>query len=109
MVANQLTRGQKRRVMYVENKDGKIDGVSARIGWVTFSKSGKSVYYRGREFVKANGVRGNFLDINTQEEFWISGVKKRGSNVHWAETASVRIDVDAREEYRAIRSKKRDA
>jgi hypothetical protein len=26
---NQLTRGQKRRVMYVENKDGDIDDCSA--------------------------------------------------------------------------------
>lgn len=28
----QLTKGLKRRVMYVENKDGDIDGVAARIG-----------------------------------------------------------------------------
>ena len=45
---NQLTRGQQRRVMYVENKDGDIDGVPVRIGWVTFSRSGLNVYYRGR-------------------------------------------------------------
>lgn len=53
---NQLTKGLKQRVMYVENKDGDIDGVAARIGWVTFSKTGKSVYYRGRTLAKANGV-----------------------------------------------------
>jgi hypothetical protein len=45
-VSNQLTRGEKRRVMYVENKDGDVDGVSARIGWVTFSKSrGSNVHW----------------------------------------------------------------
>ena len=102
MVRTQLTRGQKRRLMYVANKDGKIDGVDARIGWVTFSKSRKSVYYRGRELVRANGVSGNFLDVNTREEFWVSGIKKRGSNVHCAEPASVKIDEDALEEYKAI-------
>src|SRR5258706_16381256 len=35
----QLNLGLKRRLMYVENKDGEIDGANGRIGWVTFSKS----------------------------------------------------------------------
>jgi len=35
--------------MYIENKDGEIDGANGRIGWVSFSKTGKTVYYRGRE------------------------------------------------------------
>jgi hypothetical protein len=102
----QLTRGQQRRLMYIENKDGKLDGSDAWIGWVTFSKSGKSIYYRGHEFVKANGVSGNFLDVETREEYWISGVKKRGSNVHWAESASVKIDDDAATAYRELKAGK---
>nr|WP_321441741.1 hypothetical protein [uncultured Hyphomonas sp.] len=101
---SQLTRGLSRRVMYVENKDGDIDGVPARIGWVSFSKTGKSVYYRGRTLSKANGVSGNFLDIDTGDEYWVSGIKKRGSNVHWAEAVTVEIDEDAREEYRKLKS-----
>jgi hypothetical protein len=28
----QLTKGMRRRLMYVENKDGLIDGVQGRIG-----------------------------------------------------------------------------
>jgi hypothetical protein len=106
-VRTQLNRGLKRRLMYVENKDGDIDGADARVGWVTFSKSGKSVFYRGRELVRANGVRGNFLDVKTREEFWVSGVKKRGSNVHWAEPASVEIDDDARQSYDELKLKGR--
>jgi len=43
MKSNQLTKGENHRVMYIENKDGDIDGVAARIDWVTFSKSGRSV------------------------------------------------------------------
>ncbi len=101
---NQLTRGHKQRVMYVENKDSDIDGVAARIGWVTFSKTGKSVYYRGRTLAKANGISGNFMDIDSREEYWVSGVKKRGSNVHWAESTEVLIDADAHEEYERLRS-----
>lgn len=102
----QLNRGQKRRLMYVENKDGELDGAKARIGWVTFSKSGKSVYYRGRELQTSNGrgIRGNFFDVETREEYWVSGVKKRGSNAHWAEGVSITIDDDALAEYRALRS-----
>jgi hypothetical protein len=102
---NQLTRGIKKRVMYIENKQGLIDGAPARIGWVTFSKSGKSVYYRGRELLKSKrGISGNFIDVLTREEYWVSGVKKRGSNAHWAESVSIVIDDDARDEYNSIRS-----
>jgi len=79
----QLNRGLKRRLMYVENKNGHIDGADGRIGWVTFSKSGQTIYYRGRELtkIKGGGVRGNFFDLATRDEYWISGVKKRGSKV----------------------------
>jgi len=104
MKNNQLTQGQNRRVMYVENKDGDIDGFSARIGWVEFSKSGRSVYYRGRTLKRAGGqgIRGNYYDEETREEYWISGVKKRGTNTHWAESVEVFIDEDAKEEYQRI-------
>ena len=103
----QLNRGLKRRLMYIENKDGLIAGSDARIGWVTFSKTGQTVYYRGKSFLKAGGqgVRGNFIDMETREEYWVSGVKLRGSNVHWAESASVDIDDDAREEFERLRGK----
>ncbi len=102
----QLNRGLKRRLMYVENKDGDIDGADGRIGWVSFSKSGQTVYYRGRELakIKGGGVRGNFLDAQTGEEYWISGVKRRGSNSHWAERTTVAVDPDAEDAYRAQRS-----
>ncbi len=91
--------------MYVENKDGDIDGVSARIGWVEFSQSGLSVYYRGRTLkrAKGGGVSGNHYDDETGEEYWVSGVKKRGSNAHWAESVDIAIDEDAKEEYERIK------
>lgn len=52
----QLNRGLKRRLMYVENKAGDIDGADARIGWVSFSKTGRTVYYRGRELMSVGGT-----------------------------------------------------
>lgn len=92
--------------MYVENKDGDIDGVPARIGWVEFSKSGSTVYYRDRALRKAKGggIRGNFFDEESGEEFWVSGIKKRGSNSHPAESVTVEVDQDAAEEYSRLKA-----
>src|SRR5262245_55578207 len=106
MKANQLTRGAKRRVMYVENKDGEIDGAAARIGWVTFSQTGLTVYYRERKLkrTKGQGIRWNYRDEATGDEYWVSGIKIRGSNQHWAEPVHVVIDAAARDEYRRLRS-----
>ena len=91
--------------MYIENKNGLIDGVHARIGWVTFSQTGLSVYYRGRTLMRAKGggIRGNHFDAASGEEYWVSGIKRRGSNVHWAETATFEIDDDAHDEYVRIK------
>ena len=84
MRTNQLTRGYSRRVMYVENKTANIDGVEARIGWVSFSKAGRTVYYRGRslESLKGGGISGNYIDPETGDEYWVSGIKREGSNIH---------------------------
>ncbi|MCA9471692.1 MAG: hypothetical protein MRJ96_12240 [Nitrospirales bacterium] len=96
---SQLTRGQKRRLMYIELKSGFGDSGPARIGWERFSKSGQSVYYNSKRFIKCAGVSGNFYDVETGEEYWISGVKKRGTNRHWAGKGPVEVDADAVEEY----------
>jgi len=41
----------KSRIMYIECKPDGIRG-EARIGRVTFSKTGRSMYYDGKEFLK---------------------------------------------------------
>lgn len=101
---NQLTKGESKRVMYVENKDGYIDDYSAHIGWVTFSKTGKTVYYLDKVLgrLKGGGTSGNHFDEETGEEYWVSGIKKRGSNMHWADSTKVKINADAKEEYERI-------
>ncbi len=101
---NQLTQGESKRVMYIENKEGYIDDFAAHIGWVTFSKSGKTVYYQDKILsrIKKGGISGNHMDEETGEEYWVSGIKKRSSNTHWAESTNVKIDDDAREEYERI-------
>ena len=103
---SQLTKGKETRLMYIENKNGVIDGYDACIGWVTFSKTGNTIYYRDISLarIKGGGVSGNYFCEETGDEYWVSGIKKRGSNVHWAESASVHIDDDAIDEYYSIRS-----
>ncbi|GLK79952.1 hypothetical protein [Methylopila turkensis] len=99
-------RGPERRVMYVENKNGTIEGVGARIGWVEFSKSGQTIYYRGLMLQKGVVPRGNCFDVVTGETYWVSDVKKRGSNAHPDNpNLEVEVDPDALDEYRRIRSR----
>jgi hypothetical protein len=43
------------------------------------------------------------MDEETHEEYWVSGVKKRGSNVHPAEKVHLVVDDDAREEHARLR------
>ena len=91
--------------MYIEYKGDGIIG-PARIGRVTFSKSGKSLYYRGREFhtLSGRGFKANYADSVTSEQYWISGCKKDGSDALYSTT--VEIDDDVRDEYwQKIRNK----
>jgi hypothetical protein len=90
----------KTRIMYIESK---ADGVTgpARIGRVTFSKRGSTIYYQGRAYqsLKGAGFKANYYDVETGEHFWISGPKKNGDDRLYGEAVPVEIDEDAREEY----------
>ena len=83
--------------MYVESKAEGISG-PARIGRVTFSKSGRSFHYRGRMFNKTKGgYKFNCFDSETREEYWITGCKRKGGDRLYSGT--IQIDDDVREEY----------
>jgi hypothetical protein len=105
MKAGQLADGT-RRLMYIEQKDGDIDGAAGRIGWVAFSRDGVVAHYRGRTLTRARGegIRGTYHDEGSGREYWIARVKKTGSHAHFAPRVAVRIDPDARYEYRRIRA-----
>jgi len=93
----------KSRIMYIELKslNGHNDNGPARIGRVTFSKTGKTIYYRNKKFqsLKGRGICANYFEVDTREEYWISGCKKNGQDRHWAGSGPVEIDEDVREEY----------
>ncbi len=90
----------KRRIMYIEHKGGALTG-AARIGHVAFSKTGKTLYYGGRMFqsLKGAGYKANYFDIESGDEYWISGCKRDGSDRLYGERVPVEIDDDIREEY----------
>ena len=102
MRTNQLNRGQNRRLMFIENKSD--PDAAARIGWVRFSRSGRSIYYCDKTLLKANVPGGNFIDLESNDEYWVSGVKSRGSNTHSAEPRQLEIDEDARLEFALLRA-----
>ena len=71
----------KTRIMYFETKSDGVSGDS-RIGRVTFSKSGRSVYYRGRRYrVLRGGFKTNYFDIETRQGVWITGSATSGNVV----------------------------
>jgi hypothetical protein len=84
--------------MYIEAKGDGLVG-PARIGRVSFSKSGKSLHYRGKTFqtLAGSGFKANYFDTETGARYWISGCKKDGTDALYSTT--VEIDDDVREEY----------
>ena len=86
------------RIMYVELKSANDSG-PAWIGRVRASKTGRTVHYRGRTLRRQQGISGNHVDIDSGEEFWISGVKRDGTDRHWAGSGPVEVDPDVLDEY----------
>jgi hypothetical protein len=89
---------------YVELKSGYSDNGPAWIGYVTPSKSGRTLYFNGRGLRKLKGQRrgdagGNYIDMESGEFFWVSRVKKNGEDRHWAGSGKVQVEAAAIEEY----------
>jgi hypothetical protein len=89
---------------YIELKSGYADNGPAWIGYVTTSKTGRTLYFNGRGLIKLKGQRraemgGNYVDMESGESFWVSGVKKDGEDRHWAGSGKVLIEADAVSEY----------
>lgn len=88
-----------REIMYIELKTGYSDNGSAWIGYVMTSKTKKTIYFNDHAFQKYNSVNSNYYDIESGEDYWISGVKKRESNRHWAGNGKIMIDSRAVEQF----------
>jgi len=87
------------RIMYIERKANEVTG-DARIGRVTFSKTMRTMFYGGKEYIKVkSGFKHNCIEVETNEEYWISGCRKDGIDRLYGERVPVYIDEDVREEY----------
>jgi hypothetical protein len=86
--------------MYIEQKAGSLTG-PARIGRVRFSKTGRMLYYRDQRFqsLKGAGFKSNFYDVDSGDDYWISGPRKDGADRLYGEPVPIEIDEDVREEY----------
>ena len=79
----------------------------ARIGRVTFTRSGKGIYYKGREFYRISGFKANYAEVGTHDPYWVSGPRRDGQDrLYCPSGLPVEIDEDAREEYWCVIRKK---
>jgi hypothetical protein len=94
------SKAQAGRIMYIECKAGGLTG-PARIGRVTFSKTGRTLYYRGQtsQSLKGAGFKSNYYAVETGENYWISGPKRRGRDALYGGCLPIKIDEEVREEY----------
>ncbi len=86
--------------MWIEKKSGESGIVGpARIGRVSFSKSGKSIKYNDKTFksLKGAGFKANYYELESGDEYWISGCRKDGKDALY--NTDVEIDEDILEEY----------
>ena len=89
-------------IKYIELKTGWSDDGPAWIGHVKESRSGATLYFNDHAFQRCRAAAGNYVDIESGEIYWISGVKKNGEDRHWAGHGKVSIDRKVVPEYCAI-------
>lgn len=94
----------KPELKYIELKSGFGDNGPAWIGIAEFSKSGRTLYFNGKALKNSNaqGIAGNFYDIENGDEYWVSGIKKNGTDRHWAGGGKIMIDRNVVDQYLSL-------
>ena len=96
-------RLSRSKIMYIESKADGLEG-PAVIGRVYFSKSGKTLYYKGLKFqsLKGAGFKANYFETESGDHYWISGPRKDQNDRLYGGNSGVQIDDDVREEYATL-------
>ena len=96
-----MPRSERPIIKYIELKTGFNDNGPAWIARVTFSGSGKTLYFNDKAFKswEGRGTGGNYYDVETSETYWISNPKKNEHDRHWAGSGKIRIPADVVDEY----------
>ncbi len=91
----------KRQLTYIELKTGYSDNGPAWIGLVEFSKTGQTLYFDNKALKrqKIPSSNSNHYDIETGDDYWVSGVKKNGQDRHWAGNGKIMIDKNSIDDY----------
>ena len=71
-------KAQAGRILYIECKTCGLTG-DARIGRVTFSRTGRTFYYGGQTFqsLQGAGFKSNYCSVEIGEGYWTNAVNKR--------------------------------
>ncbi|MCY4335292.1 MAG: 1-deoxy-D-xylulose-5-phosphate synthase [Litoreibacter sp.] len=96
-------RLSRSRIMYIECKSEGLEG-DAVIGRVYFSKSGKTLYYKGLRFqgLKGAGYKANYFETESGDFYWISGPRKDQNDRLYGGNRGVAVDEDVRDEYYSL-------
>jgi hypothetical protein len=91
----------KPKIKYVEKCTGANHNGLAWISLVRFSKTGKTIYFKGVTLRHAGkmALSGNYVDEETGEEYWVSGPKQNGQDRHRFGSGPVEIDPEIADEY----------
>ena len=92
----------KSDIVYVEIKTGTNHNGKAWIGKCFYSKSGQTIYFNGNVLQKGQGISSNYFDIENGNGYWISGVKKNGTDRHKFGKGIIEIDESIIAEYLKI-------
>jgi hypothetical protein len=92
----------KAEIVYVEIETGANHDGKAQIGKCFFSKTGQTIYFNGSVYQKGKGFSSNYFDIETGNGYWISGVKKNGTDRHKFGKGIIEIDESIIDEYLKI-------
>lgn len=89
------------QIMYVECKASAGDRGRARICRVRLSKTGRTIYVGGLvlQSLRGSGISGNYVNVKTGIEYWVSRPKKKGGDRHWAGGGDVHIEPGVVDEY----------
>ena len=82
---------------YVELKTGYSGSGPAWVAQVTGCKTGRTVYFNGKALKRTSRARtaANHYDLETGQEYWVSGIKKNGRDRHWAGSGKIKIEASA--------------
>jgi len=95
------------RIMFVQLKTGFNTGVGpCWIGRVRFTKTWRTAYFHGRTLRRTTGTAyanmdANFRDVESGEEFWISGPKRDRTDARYSHQHPV-VEEDVQLEYEAF-------